>query len=238
MLKKRMSIVSVAVLAAVALGAALTLTSCKSATPVSQTPAATTGAATSPTSSATSSSPSSTIPSSSAVVTPGTTAPGTVDPGTGQAPSTPDSNGSNPSLTVTTLKPFKKMPASKLAAVNLTSPAKAGKKLAPLTAAPDPTISALKLGTLPEGASYTVQMRPYGIGPDLVLGSRLVIHLDSVTPRGSSPKNSAIENTNVLALIDTNNGGAITKGGTYTARLTFRSDGNKMLPILSLAKLK
>ena len=76
-------------------------------------------------------------------------------------------------------------------------------------------------------------MRPYGIGPSIVFGSRLAIRVDSAKPVGNAPANNQIVDANVLALVDTTNGGTVTKGGTYTATLIFRSDGTKLLPVLS-----
>ena len=80
-------------------------------------------------------------------------------------------------------------------------------------------------------------MRPYGLGPDSIWGSGLVIRVDSAKPVGSAPLNSKIVNANMLVIPNTTNGGTVTKGGTYKATLTFRSDGLKLLPILSQASL-
>lgn len=135
------------------------------------------------------------------------------------------------------LRPFEPLPDPKIKAKPAKTPEPKGEKLAPLTSAPANTLSGLKLDMIPDGSRYTIVMRPYGIGPDMLLGSRLVIHVDSATPVGSAPVLSQIVDANVLALADTGNGGSVTRGGTYNATLTFRSDGSKMLPILSNAKL-
>jgi hypothetical protein len=65
------------------------------------------------------------------------------------------------------------------------------------------------------------------------LGSRLVIRVDSATPVNKAPADGKIANVNMLVLVDTTHAGTVTKGGTYTATLTFRDDGTKLLPILS-----
>jgi hypothetical protein len=129
------------------------------------------------------------------------------------------------------------MPDTHLAARKLTAPAPVGQALAPLSDAPGSTISALKLGAVADGATYAIRMRPYGIGPSSTLGSRLVIRVDAATPGNKTSTTNRITNANVLALVDTTHGGTVTKGGTYSATLTFRSDGTKMLPVLSRATL-
>lgn len=155
----------------------------------------------------------------------------------GTAPSTTGTNGTGGSATVSGLKVFQKLPDPGIPAVEAKSPAAPGQTLAPLTAAPEPTVAAIKTGLTPDGAAYAITMRPYGIGPDSMFGSRLVIRVDSAKPMGSAPALPLLLNANVLALADTANGGGVTKGGTYTAILTFRSDGTKLLPVLSQAKL-
>jgi hypothetical protein len=125
------------------------------------------------------------------------------------------------------------MPDSTLPAVTLVSPLASGQDLAPLAEAPADTISGLKLDELPDGATYEIVMRPYGIGPDSLFGSRIAIRIDSATPLMGAPKYDTIVNANLLVVVDTDNGGTVEKGGTYTARLTFRSDGTKLLPILT-----
>jgi hypothetical protein len=52
---------------------------------------------------------------------------------------------------------------------------------------------------------------------------------------GKAPVNTKIPNANWLVIPNTTEGGTVTKGGTYKATLTFRSDGSKLLPILSQA---
>jgi len=135
------------------------------------------------------------------------------------------------------LTPFPKIPDPGVPAQAPKAPAVEGKTLAPLTSAPDPTISGLGFGTIPEGSQYTIRMQPLGLGPDSVYGSGLVMLVESAKPVGSAPENSKIINANVLAIVDTTQGGTVTKGGTYTATLTFRSDGTKLLPILSQASV-
>lgn len=136
------------------------------------------------------------------------------------------------------LTPFPRMDDPGLPAKALTSPEQAGEPLAPIITAPDPTISALKIGILPEGATYQIVMRPYGIGPDSPFGTRLVLRVDSAKPLGDAPANKRIAPANLLAVVDTTRGGAVTEGGTYTAILSFRSDGSKLLPVIRGVKVK
>jgi hypothetical protein len=175
-------------------------------------------------------------PTSSSTTTGSVTKPAPVSsPVPNATPGTaPTTSGVNPALSP--LKPFPPLPDPNVPARTVTTPEAAGKILAPLTDAPDPTISGLKLGSVPDGARYEIRMRPYGIGPSLILGSRLAILVVSATPAHGTPVHKGIVNANILALVDTTHGGAVTKGGTYTARLTFRSDGSKLIPIMSDVK--
>lgn len=133
-------------------------------------------------------------------------------------------------------KPFPALPDPGIPArAPGSSTAPKGATLAPLTEAPKSTISGLKLGTVPEGSRYRITLRPYGIGPSMLWGSRLAIRIDSSIPMGA-PKLSVIVNANVLAVADTTADGTITKGGTYMATLQFLSDGNKLIPVLSAVK--
>lgn len=145
----------------------------------------------------------------------------------------PPKGGKSTGSANATLQPFPAMPAPKLPARKVTEPVAAGQPLAPLSDAPGITISALKLGTMPNGSAYAIRMRPYGIGPSSSLGSRLVIRVDSAKPIGKAPANSKIVRANVIALVDTRHGGTVTKGGVYSATLAFHSDGTKLLPVIS-----
>jgi hypothetical protein len=115
----------------------------------------------------------------------------------------------------------------------LTTPVGPGAALARLAGAPGVTTSALKVGALTDGTAYNIRMRPFGQGPDSTYGTRVVIRVDNATPRSGSPVYARLVNSNVLAIVDTDHGGTVTKGGTYVAVLTFRADGLKLLPILS-----
>ena len=178
----------------------------------------------------------------SATATTGSTSTGTK---TGTIPNTipggipgSTSTGSPTSQALAPLKVFPPMPKSTLPPHAATSPAAPGSTLAPLSTAPTATVAALKLGLVPDGSQYAITMRPYGIGPSIVFGTRMVVLVDSTRPLSGAPTNSHLNNANMLVVLDTTHGGSLTKGGTYTATLTFRSDGSKLLPILSNAKLK
>ena len=149
---------------------------------------------------------------------------------------TPPLSGTMGGTVVIIGEPFPAVPQSKAPAVTVTSPVAKGTVLAPLTEAPEPTISGLALDTVPAGSEYQIRMRPYGIGPSVFYGSRICIRVDSATPKNGAPDTKAIDNANLLVVMDTNHGGTVTKGGTYTAKLVFLSDGTKLLPVLSEAK--
>lgn len=217
-------------LAAVVL-AAMNLTACKKAPTASTGTSGSTAASSTSTSSVATSAPTTqgqaaTLPTA----TPngggskGTT--GTAKPGGGSTTTTTSAQS-------TAIGPFKELPNPGIAAQTVNSPYPAGKKLPPLASAPSDTISALKLGTIPAGSAYKVTLRPYGIGPSLLLGSRLAVKLDKVTPKNGAPANKLIDGANLLVLVDTSHGGTITKGGTYTAWIVFQSDGSKLIPVMS-----
>lgn len=131
------------------------------------------------------------------------------------------------------LGPFPPMPTSSLPPRKLTAPARSGEALSPLSDAPDATISALKVGTLPNGSTYSIRMRPYGFGPASSSGSRVVIRIDSAEPVRGAPKSGDLAGTNVIALIDTTHSGTVLAGGAFSATLSFRSDGKMLYPVLS-----
>jgi len=134
--------------------------------------------------------------------------------------------------------PSPKLPDPGAPAKAPNTPAAEGKALVILTSAPDPTISALGSGSVPDGSQYTIRMQPLGLGPgeapDSIIGPRLVILVESAKPIGSAPEYGKIVKANVLVRDE---GATVTKGGTYTATLTFRSDGTKLIPILSQASV-
>ena len=229
MSKKWMVIAGVLALAVVLIAAALFSMPRKTSSP--STPNAGTTSSTTP-STTPSTGSTGTTPgqdTTSATTTSGTNPSQTTTSGTNSSGSKADSAGP--------LKPFPLLPDPHVPAQNRTSPAAPGQTLPPLTVAPSGTISGLKLGQLFSRAQYKIVMRPFGIGPSSVFGSRVVVRVDSATPVGKTPVYKKIVNANLLVLADTTNGGAVTKGGTYKATLTFRSDGTKLLPILTHAKV-
>ena len=230
MSKKWMAIAGVLVLGVALILAALLLTSHKTSspnTPNSGTPSTATSSTTSSTTGT------ETTQGQNATSEPGT---GTTHPSltttSGTSTSSPNTN-----LAAGPLKPFPPLPDPHLPAQSRTSPAASGQKLAPLTEAPKGTMSGLALSELFSSAQYSIVMRPYGIGPSSAFGSRLVIRVDSAKPLGVSPVYKRIVNANILVLANTKSGGTVTKGGTYKATLTFLSDGTKLLPILTGAKV-
>ncbi|MDR3686227.1 MAG: hypothetical protein P4L93_04635 [Coriobacteriia bacterium] len=200
-----------------------------------------------PSTSTASSSGASTMPTAGSSTTPGTTSTtstsigtttgqATTQPTSGKSPSDAATNGRGVSTDALTVYP--KLPASGLQAVAPGAPIAAGQPLPPLKAAPANTISAVKTGVVQQGAQYKIVMRPLGIGPDAIYGSRLAVHVDSAQRVGIAPKKSPITNANVLVLVDTTHGGTVTKGGTYKATITFLSDGTKLIPVMTLASAK
>ena len=139
-------------------------------------------------------------------------------------------------VATTQLKPFEPLPDSSVPAKELKSPEVADKPLAPLAKEINPTLSALVIDEVPDGARYAIVMRPYGIGPSSMFGSRLVIYIDSAKPQGDAPQVDKLAKQTWVALMNTAKGGAVTTGGTYRATITFYSNGEKMIPVLSEAE--
>jgi hypothetical protein len=140
--------------------------------------------------------------------------------------------------TAATLQPIPRMQTAetRIPSRRLTAPVPAGVILTPLADAPGATISGLALDAVPAGASYSIRMRPYGFGPSSNLGTQLVIRVDSVSAGPQADGAKSIANANLLVLVDTLHGGAVTRGGRYSATLTFRSDGKRLVPVLSECK--
>ena len=141
--------------------------------------------------------------------------------------------GGSGAVTPNISKPYNPVKIPNVPAKAPTAPVSSNTALGPLTTAPAGTISGLKIGLIPGGTQYKIVMRPYGFGPTILLGSRVAVHVDSASPVGTVAVVKSIVNANVLALMDPAQAGAVTKGGTYTATMTFRSDGTKLLPVLS-----
>ena len=226
MSKKSMVVVSIVALIAVVLIAVTLATFRKTSSPNTITTSSTKASAT-----ATGTTGTSTAQASTTSSTSGLTSPGSISGSPNKSAGTQANLDSGP------LKPMPRLPDPGIPAETLTSPANSGQTLAPLLEAPASTIYALKLGEVFSRGQYTIVMRPYGLGPDSIWGSGLVIRVDSAKPVGSEPVNNKIVNANLLVTPDTTNGGTVTKGGTYAATITFRSDGSKLLPILSQVTL-
>jgi len=219
MSKRSIIIAGIVALAAIALGTALMTTDSDEPSPGTLTNG-TTSAGNTSTVAATGTAPG---------TQPGQNAGGTQTPPNGANPSNPTA-GTNTNPGLPALKPFPQIPDSGRQAQQVTAPVESGEALTPLTEAPEDTVSALKLGTVADGTRFIIQMRPYGYGPSSFLGSGVVIRIDSSTP-------PTLAKDNYLVIANTTDGGGVTKGGTYTAVVTFRSDGSKLIPILSKAKL-
>jgi hypothetical protein len=145
------------------------------------------------------------------------------------------SEGTKPP-TGSTLKTYPPVEGPKLPAQKMTAPAIAGAALTRVLEAPGNVTFALGNAAVPEGTTYVMRVRPYGFGPPSIYGSRLVVRVDKVTPGLKAPAETRFTNAIMLVLLDTTRGGAITKGGTYDVVVTFRSDGQRMIPVLSSAK--
>jgi len=236
MSKKSMTFAGVAALLVAAIAAAGLLTSCK--TPGRPAPPTTNRPASSTTGTGTESWP--TQVATATLTTKGTTSTDTTTSSTTKKGSGKKGSGKKGSdkkggSVSSKIGPFPTLPEPGIPAQTVTSPLGQGEKLPPLSGAPANTISGYVSEAMSEGAKYTITMRPYGIGPSLPLGSRIAIRLVSAKQATKATK-GLIKAGNYLVLANTTDGGTVTEGGTYTATLTFRYDGSKMLPILSKAK--
>jgi len=234
MSKKWMAITGVVVVVVVVIAAALLLTSHKASSPSGAASSST--SAPSSSSSVGSSSASTGTPSATSTTSPGsTTAGGVVSPGgTTEKVGT---GGTQPGSAPGALTPYPKLPDPGIAAMAVSAPFPDGQKLPPLLSAPTTTQYALKTNTVFSRAEYSIVFQPYGIGPDSVWGSGLVVLIKSSKPIGGATKYNKIVGQTWLLIPATTAGGTVTKGGTYKGTLTWRSDGKELLPILSSATL-
>ena len=146
------------------------------------------------------------------------------------------SKPSSSSTSHTSLRVYPPVPESNLPTLRLTAPPAPGAPLARLADAPGATVSGLKIGTVTEGTTYRVRMRPFGYGPSGPYGSRVVIHVEAAKAPNGGAVDSHMVNANLIALMDTQQGGTILTGGMYDATIAFYSDGRIMVPVLSRAK--
>lgn len=112
-----------------------------------------------------------------------------------------------------------------------------GDPLGRLTTPPERLIAGFQKGVLPAGSAYAVTLRPWGFAAGDAKGPTLVVTVGKIRPLGSAPPRTSLVGANLLVVMTPTAGGFLTNGGSYTAVLTFVAEGNRLIPMLSAAKL-
>lgn len=106
-----------------------------------------------------------------------------------------------------------------------------GSELTTITVPPDSTLAMINADRMPADARYVVTFRPYGFGPQTA-GATLVVRITAAEVEGESASDIDFVDRNVLARLAPGEE-PVTVGGTYTAVLTFRPQGDLVVPYLS-----
>ena len=111
-----------------------------------------------------------------------------------------------------------------------TAPAPAGEALVAISTPPANTLAMMDATKLNADALYEVVFSPFGYGPAQG-GSSLVVRLSEATALNPSAQAFDFTGRNVLASV-VPGGVNVTDGGTYTATLGFRAEGDLLTPVL------
>lgn len=111
-----------------------------------------------------------------------------------------------------------------------TTPAPQGSALGTVTAPPQGTLAMIDATKLKSDAEYEIVFSPYGYGPPQG-GNTLVIRITGVEANTDSAAAFDISDRNMLVLLGPGET-APASGGSYSARLTFRTQGDLLLPVI------
>ena len=111
-----------------------------------------------------------------------------------------------------------------------TAPAPAGETLVTVSTPPANTLAMMDATKLNADALYEIVFSPFGLGRAQGGGS-LVISVSEATALNTSAEAFDFTGRNVLASV-VPGGVAVTDGGTYTATLAFRAEGDLLTPVL------
>ena len=111
-----------------------------------------------------------------------------------------------------------------------TAPAPVGSRLATITQPPESTLAMLNADTVSADARVNVTFSPFGYGPPSQ-GKTVVIRIDEATAVGDIG-DLDLNDRNVLAVVGPGEP-MPEKGGSYSGVLTFRPEGDLLIPVLS-----
>jgi len=111
-----------------------------------------------------------------------------------------------------------------------TAPVAEGSALATISTPPEQTLAMVDASKLDADASYTVTFSPFGYGPPQG-GRTVVIRITTAEADNDSAQAMDLNGRNILALIGQT--ADVAAGGTYTGTLTFRPQGDLLVPVIA-----
>lgn len=110
-----------------------------------------------------------------------------------------------------------------------TAPVAEGSSLTTISTPPEATLAMIESSKLKADASYTVTFSPFGYGPPQG-GRTVVIRIATAEADNESARAMDLNGRNMLAQLGP--GTEVVAGGTYTGTLTFRSQGDLLVPVI------
>lgn len=110
-----------------------------------------------------------------------------------------------------------------------TAPVAEGSALATISTPPDSTLAMIDADKLGADASYTITFSPFGYGPPQG-GKTVVIRIATAEADNASAQAMDLSGRNMLTLLGQD--AEVAAGGTYTGTLTFRAQGDLLLPVI------
>lgn len=111
-----------------------------------------------------------------------------------------------------------------------TAPAMKGSSLTTVSAPPQGTLAMIDATKLKSDAEYEIVFSPYGYGPPQG-GSTLVIRITKAEAKTDSAAAFDVSDRNMLVALGPGES-APESGGTYAAKLTFRAQGDLLIPVI------
>lgn len=127
------------------------------------------------------------------------------------------------------------VPPTASAPVPVEKPATEGSRLTTVTQPPAATLAMIQPSKLPADARYTIVFSPYGYGPQRNGQPSLAVYLDTCVPANDSAKRLDLEGRNLLAAVLAGEN-PVRVGGAYSGVLTFRPQGDLLMPVISEVK--
>lgn len=111
-----------------------------------------------------------------------------------------------------------------------TAPVAEGSSLATISTPPEQTLAMVDASKLGADATYAITFSPFGYGPPQG-GTTVVIRIATAEPNNESAKAMDLNGRNMLAVLGQQ--AEVAAGGTYTGTLTFRPQGDLLIPVIA-----